>query len=102
MRGAAMFEALNVPVLYCREHDRRILRRRWRRALAAERGWTFLGRVPMSADVRKGGDYGRPIAVAEPDSEAGQAFRTLAQTVAARVSVVMLQNADVIPLNVIG
>ncbi|MFN8560748.1 MAG: hypothetical protein U0703_03745 [Anaerolineae bacterium] len=52
--------------------------------------------------MRKGGDYGRPIAVTEPDSEAGQAFRTLAQTVAARVSVVMLQNADVIPLNVIG
>jgi hypothetical protein len=33
---------------------------------------------------------------------AGQAFLKLAQTVAARASVLMLQEADVIPLNVIG
>jgi hypothetical protein len=37
-----------------------------------------------------------------PESEAGQAFQKLAQTVAARASVVMLQTADVIPLNIIG
>jgi hypothetical protein len=52
--------------------------------------------------VRKGGDYGRPIVVTAPETSAGQAFQTVAQTVAARISVVMLQNADVIPLNVIG
>ena len=34
--------------------------------------------------------------------KAGKAFQTLAQTAAARISVVMLQSADVIPLNIIG
>src|ERR1044071_9648049 len=70
--------------------------------LAQERKVPFLGRIPLNAEVRKGGDYGRPVSVTMPESEVGQAFRTLAQTVAARISVVMLQTADVIPLNVIG
>jgi ATP-binding protein involved in chromosome partitioning len=56
----------------------------------------------MAAAVREGGDYGRPIVISDPDSEAGKALTQLAQTVAARASVLMLQSADVIPLNVIG
>jgi ATP-binding protein involved in chromosome partitioning len=103
LRGAAMFDTLNVPVLGIVENmagdffgigggER----------LAKERGVPFLGRIPLDAEVRKGGDYGRPVSVTAPDSEVGQAFRTLAQTVAARISVVMLQTAEVIPLNVIG
>ena len=70
--------------------------------LAGERNVPFLGRVPLEATVRKGGDEGRPIVIHNPDSPAGKAFQTLAQTVAARISVVMLQSADVIPLNIIG
>ena len=73
-----------------------------REKLAQERSVPFLGRVPLDAEVRKGGDYGRPIVVTEPDNPAGQAFAKLAQTVAARVSVVMLQTSDVIPLTIIG
>jgi ATP-binding protein involved in chromosome partitioning len=71
-------------------------------ALAQQRGVPFLGRVPLEAEVRKGGDYGRPVVTYQPDSPAGQAFQQLAQTTAARISVVMLQTADVIPLNIIG
>jgi len=70
--------------------------------LAKERGVPFLGRIPLDAEVRKGGDYGRPVVVHQPDSAAGQAFSKLAQATAARISVVMLQTADVIPLTVIG
>jgi ATP-binding protein involved in chromosome partitioning len=70
--------------------------------LAQTRGVPFLGRVPLEADVRKGGDYGRPIVIQSPESPAGQAFHDVAQNAAARVSVVLLQNADVIPLNIIG
>jgi ATP-binding protein involved in chromosome partitioning len=70
--------------------------------LAKERNVPFLGRVPLEAEVRKGGDYGRPIVINHPDSPAGQAFHTLAQTVAARISVVMMQSPDIIPLNIIG
>jgi ATP-binding protein involved in chromosome partitioning len=70
--------------------------------LAQERNVPFLGRVPLDAEVRKGGDYGRPIVVSAPDTPAGQAFQKLAQAAAARASVVMLQSADVIPINIIG
>jgi ATP-binding protein involved in chromosome partitioning len=70
--------------------------------LAQKRGVPFLGRVPLQAGVRVGGDYGRPVVIHEPESPAGIAFHKLAQTVAARASLLMLQTADVIPLTVIG
>jgi ATP-binding protein involved in chromosome partitioning len=70
--------------------------------LAQQRGVPFLGRVPLDAQVRKGGDYGRPVVITDPDTPAGRAFQTLAQTTAARISLAMLQTSDVIPLNVIG
>lgn len=63
---------------------------------------SFLGRVPLEADVRKGGDNGRPVAVVMPESGAGVAFASIAQNVAARVSVLMLQSANIIPINIIG
>ena len=70
--------------------------------LATERNIPFLGRVPMASNVREGGDYGRPVTIHDADSESGQAFRKLAETIAARISVVMLNSANVIPINVIG
>ncbi len=103
LRSAAMFDQLNVPVLGIVENmTGEFFGSGGGEKLAQERGVPFLGRIPMNAEVRKGGDYGRPVSVMMPESEVGQAFRTLAQTVAARISVVMLQTADVIPLNVIG
>ena len=41
----------------------------------------LLGRVPLVPELREGGDVGRPITVADPDSEAAQAFRTMAETI---------------------
>lgn len=103
LRGAAMFDTLNVPVLGIVENMAGdFFGTGGGERLAKERGVPFLGRIPLDAEVRKGGDYGRPVSVVAPESVVGQAFRSLAQTVAARVSVVMLQNADVIPLTVIG
>jgi len=103
LRSIAMFETLNVPILGVVENmTGDFFGEGGGEQLAKERNVPFLGRVPLNAEVRKGGDYGRPIVVTEPNNPAGEAFRTLAQTVAARVSVVMLQSADVIPLNVIG
>ncbi len=103
LRGAAMFETLNVPLLGIVENMAGdFFGTGGGEALAKKRNIPFLGRIPLDAEVRKGGDYGRPIAITQPDSEAGRAFQTLAKTVAARVSVLMLQNADVIPLKVIG
>lgn len=103
LRSAAMFETLNVPVLGIVENmTGDFFGMGGGEKLALDRGVPFLGRIPLDAEVRKGGDNGRPVVSCRPDSEAGQAFHTLAQTIAARISVVMLQTADVIPLTVIG
>jgi hypothetical protein len=42
------------------------------------------------------------VVTAHPDSPAGRAFRQMAENAAARISVVMLQSADIIPITVIG
>jgi ATP-binding protein involved in chromosome partitioning len=103
LRSVAMFEQLNVPVLGIVENMAGdFFGEGGGEKLAQERGVPFLGRIPLEAGVRIGGDYGRPVVAAAPETPAGQAFNKLAQIVAARISVVMLQNADVIPLNVIG
>jgi ATP-binding protein involved in chromosome partitioning len=39
----------------------------------------LLGRVPLVPELREGGDVGRPITVAEPDSEASQVFAEIAR-----------------------
>ena len=72
--------------------------------LATRYNTQYLGTIPMDAEVRKGGDSGRPIVVAYPDSEAARALRKIARDVAARVSVLTLQvQADnFIPIQMIG
>jgi ATP-binding protein involved in chromosome partitioning len=103
LRSMAMFETLNVPILGVVENMAgEFFGEGGGEQLAQKRGIPFLGRVPLQAGVRVGGDYGRPVVIHEPESPAGVAFHKLAQTVAARASVVMLQTADVIPLTVIG
>ena len=69
---------------------------------AESRDLPFLGRIPLSANVREGGDFGRPIVIHDAESEAGRSFRRLSEQVAARISVAMLQGADVIPINIVG
>jgi ATP-binding protein involved in chromosome partitioning len=102
LRSIAMFETLNVPVLGVVENmTGDFFGEGGGERLAGEKKVPFLGRIPLDAEVRKGGDYGRPTVLTEPDSAAGQAFHTLAQTVAARISVVMLSAANVIPLSII-
>jgi ATP-binding protein involved in chromosome partitioning len=103
LRCAAMFDQLNVPVLGVVENMAgEFFGSGGGEKLAEQRDVPFLGRIPLQASVREGGDYGRPIVVSDPDSDAGQAFVDMSKAVAARISVVMLQNADVIPLNVIS
>ena len=47
--------------------------------LAEELGVPLLGQVPLVAAVREGGDSGQPIVVADPASEAAEAFRSIAR-----------------------
>ena len=50
--------------------------------LAADLGVPLLGKVPLVAAVRQGGDEGRPIVVVEPQSETAQAFTSIAARLA--------------------
>ncbi len=52
--------------------------------LADELGVPLLGQVPLVPALREGGDIGRPVTVTDADGEAGRAFHTLAEEVAAR------------------
>ena len=65
-------------------------------ALAGEMSIPFLGRLPIYQPIRVGGDTGRPIVVAEPESAAGRAFRKVAEQAAAQVSIASY--SKVIPL----
>jgi ATP-binding protein involved in chromosome partitioning len=47
----------------------------------------FLGEVPLNVALREGGDTGKPIVAAAPDSPSGLAFRQIAERVAAQVSI---------------
>src|SRR5579875_1452176 len=51
--------------------------------LAEELGVPLLGQVPLEQVVREGGDQGRPVVVAEPQSEAARAFAEIASRVVA-------------------
>ena len=103
LRSAAMFETLEVPLLGVVENmSGEFFGSGGGETLAQQRGLPFLGRVPLAAALREGGDYGRPLVVTAPQSPAGQALMAVAQAVAARASVMMLQGNDVIPLDIIG
>ena len=47
----------------------------------------FLGRVPLDPVICEAGDAGQPAILAAPDSEQAQAFRDIARTLAAQVSI---------------
>ena len=102
-KGLVMFEQVQVPILGVIENmSGEVFGEGGGDRLAAQQGVPFLGRIPMDAQVRIGGDNGRPIVIDAPDSPAAQAFQELSRNVAARVSVVTLAQTDVIPLNIIS
>ncbi|WP_376788666.1 Mrp/NBP35 family ATP-binding protein [Thermoflexus sp.] len=97
-RAVRMFERLEVPVLGVVENMSgfvcphcgnvtEIFGKDGGRRLAERMGVPFLGSVPLDPRVVEGGEKGRPIVIAAPDSPAAQALRAIAQQVAARISV---------------
>ncbi|MFN4293188.1 MAG: Mrp/NBP35 family ATP-binding protein [Thermoflexales bacterium] len=70
--------------------------------LAAMKQVPFLGSVPLDPAIRVGGDSGRPIVAAYPESEAAKRLTEIAKQVAARVSVLNFQQNNVIPISIIG
>jgi ATP-binding protein involved in chromosome partitioning len=47
----------------------------------------FLGEIPIELQIRVGGDQGKPVVAAAPDSPVAEAFMAVARAVAGRVSV---------------
>jgi ATP-binding protein involved in chromosome partitioning len=70
----------------CGHHDE-IFSRGGGQALAARENVAFLGEVPIHPSIRGGGDSGKPIVLATPDSPVSQAFRGIARSVACALSV---------------
>jgi ATP-binding protein involved in chromosome partitioning len=63
-------------------------------ATAAKYGVPFLGEIPLDIEIREGGDVGKPVVLARPDSAVGQAFVQIAGSVAAQVSIANANNLN--------
>jgi len=70
--------------------------------LAEASGVPFLGQIPIDPSERAGGDQGTPIVVSNPDSAPAKALRSLAEQIAASLSVAALSNKPGININMVG
>jgi ATP-binding protein involved in chromosome partitioning len=111
-RGLEMFRQLDVPIFGVVENmsflelpdgsRMDIFGSGGGRRLAEESGVAFIGAIPMDPAVRSGGDSGEPVTVARPESAAALALEAAAMDIAARVSVAAVNQANFIPINLIG
>jgi ATP-binding protein involved in chromosome partitioning len=110
-RGLQMFRTLEVPILGVIENmsyldmpdgtRMDIFGSGGGEQLAQATETPFLGKIPIGAAVREGGDSGRPIVVAHPDSAAARALREIAEKLAARISVAALGGKNELPINIV-
>ncbi len=57
-------------------------------------GVEFLGEIPLIPEIRKYGDMGRPIVVAEPESPASRAFMEIGSRIAGKISVLTMRGGE--------
>ncbi len=102
-RGLEMFRTLEVPILGVVENMRgEFFGSGGGEDLARIAKVPFLGAVPMEQAVRIGGDTGEPVVIAHPESAAALALKSIAQQLAARVSIEALSESKKIPsINVV-
>jgi ATP-binding protein involved in chromosome partitioning len=111
-RGLYMFRELNVPIIGVVENMSYLEMPDGTRMdvfgtgggqkLADKTGVPFLGSIPLDPSVRIGGDNGSPIVVTMPESASARALRSVAEQVAARLSVSALQQGGGVQINMIG
>ena len=98
LRGAKMFQRVNVPVLGVVENmswfecphcgkPSALFGSGGGERLAKELGLPLLGQIPLYPRVLEGGDQGQPIVVAEPTSSAARALVQMAERVREAVHV---------------
>lgn len=104
LRGLKTFEQLNVPIIGVVENmSGEMFGTGAGESLAIQTKSEYLGTIPLEAKVRQGGDNGRPVVGVDPDSPAAVAFEEVAQKVAARASVLTLNNqANFIPIQMVN
>ncbi len=105
LRGMKTFEKLEVPIIGVVENmSGDFFGTGAGEKLSQEYDIPYLGSIPLDANVRVGGDSGQPILIAHPESPAAQALQKIAMDVAARVSLLTLQQqaSNVIPIQMIG
>jgi len=110
-RGLNMFKTLEVPILGIVENMSYLDMPDGSRmdlfgsgggeALSTSTETNFLGMVPIDPNVRIGGDTGKPIVDAHPESSVAKALTDIAQKIAAKVSVAALSTKNEMPINIV-
>ncbi|MGI8671378.1 MAG: Mrp/NBP35 family ATP-binding protein [Luteitalea sp.] len=109
-RAIAMYRKLNIPVLGVVEnmsyytcpscsHESDLFGRGGGQRLAEQLEVPFLGAVPISEPVRSGGDIGMPIVLSSPDSPAARAITSVAEQIAAQVSIQAFRTIPLTPVS---
>jgi ATP-binding protein involved in chromosome partitioning len=95
-KGLAMFQRVNVPVIGIVENmstfvcphcggETAVFKEGGGERTAQELGTKFLGRIPLDAEIVRGGDQGTPITVSAPEGPHAEAFRKVAEAVVVEV-----------------
>jgi ATP-binding protein involved in chromosome partitioning len=110
-RGLEMFRQLNVPILGVVENmsylelpdgtRMDIFGSGGGQQLAKEGQVPFFGTIPIDAQVRVGGDSGKPVVIENPTSPAAVALRNISELIAAKISVAAFENSNVVPITII-
>jgi ATP-binding protein involved in chromosome partitioning len=110
-RGLEMFRQLNVPILGVIENmsylelpdgtRMDIFGTGGGEQLAKDSQVPFFGNIPIDAQVRAGGDAGKPVVIEYPDSPAAAALCKIANLIAAKISVAAYESKNVVPITII-
>lgn len=111
-RGLEMFRHLNVPLLGIIENMSYLELPDGQRMdifgsgggekLSNETGVPFIGSIPIDPSVREGGDNGKPVVLSNPDSAVAKALKSIADDLAAKISIAAHRQENIIPINLVG